>query len=69
MHSAKTIEDKQLKIDIGILREMLHNQEISSTEWIDSDKQLTDSFTKGGASMNKLIGALNGSVKTCQMDP
>ena len=65
VHSTKTIEDKRLKIDIGILREMLHNREISSIEWIDSDKQLADPLTKGGASMNKLIEALNGTVKIC----
>ena len=57
VHSTKTIEDKRLKIDIGILREMLHNQEISSIEWIDSDRQLTDPLTKGGASTNKLVEA------------
>ena len=66
VHSTKTIiEDKQLKIDIGILREMLHNREISSIEWIDSDKQLADPLTKGGASTNKLMEALNGTVKIC----
>ena len=65
VHSAKAIEDKRLKIDTGILREMLHNQEISSTEWIDSDRQLTDSLTKGGASTNKLVEALNWTVKIC----
>ena len=65
VHSTKTIEDKRLKIDIGILREMLHKQEISSIEWIDSDKQLADPLTKGGASSNKLIEALNGTVKIC----
>ena len=64
----KNIENKRLKIDIGILREMLHKQEISSIEWIDSDKQLADPLTKGGASSNKLIEALNGTVKICQMD-
>ena len=65
VHSTKTIEDKGLKIDIGILREMLYNQEISLIEWIDSDKQLADPLTKGGASTNKLIEALNGTVKIC----
>ena len=65
MHSTKTIEDKRLKIDIGILREMFHNQEISSIEWIDSDKQLADPLTKGGSSMNKLIEVLNETVKIC----
>ena len=33
VHSTKTIEDKRLKIDIGILRKMLHNQEISSSRF------------------------------------
>ena len=65
VHSTKTKQDKQLKIDISILREMLHNREISSIEWIDSDKQLADPLTKGGASTNKLIEALNGTVKIC----
>ena len=65
MHSMKTIQDKRLKIDKGILREMLYIQEISSVEWTDSDKQLADPLTKGGASMNKLIEALNGTVKIC----
>ena len=60
VHSTKSIEDKRLKIDICILRQVLSNGEIHSIEWVETKKQIADSLTKGGASTKKLLDILNG---------
>ena len=62
VHSTKTVEDKRLKVDICALRDMMQRKEIHNVEWIESDNQIADSFTKAGASSSKLIAALSGHI-------
>ena len=50
--------DRRLYIDIEILQELFKNKEIFKIEWVDSNHQLADSFTKAGASSAKLLATL-----------
>ena len=60
IYSTKTVEDKRLKVDICTLRDMVNRKEITEVIWIESEKQLADSLTKGGASTARLLQALAG---------
>ena len=55
VHSIRPIEDKRLRADMAILREMLEKQELKEINWISNKKQLADSLTKLGASSKKLL--------------
>ena len=44
------------------LRGMRQRKEIHNVEWIESDNQIADSFTKAGASSSKLIAALSEHI-------
>ena len=62
LYSTKTVTEKHLKIDICIIREMLEKGEVKSVIWRESELQLADCLTKGGASTNKLLLALKGTT-------
>ena len=55
VHSLKLIEDRRLRIDMGLLQEMIQRKEISRIVWVEKGKQLADSLTKLGASSAKLL--------------
>ena len=46
VHSVRAIEDKRLRREIAILREMLERKELCEIKWIDHSLQLADSLTK-----------------------
>ena len=47
LYSIHPVLDKSLRVEIGILREMLEKKEINSVRWISSKEQLTNCLTKG----------------------
>ena len=57
-YSTKNIQDKRLKVDIAILRNMLSTGEITKVKWIKSSLQLSDCLTKSGASTALLLKTL-----------
>ena len=62
-YSAKTIEDRRLRVDIIILREMLAKNEINKIEWVETSSQRSDCLTKSEASTALLLDALrSGSL-------
>ena len=63
VHSTKSMEDKRLRVDVSVLRDMLHRKEISDIVWTEANNQLADSFTKLGASSAKLVSFLTGEEK------
>lgn len=63
-HSIRSIEDKRLRIDMAVIREMIDKKEISKMTKIGSDEQLADCLTKMGASSVKLLIALSGLTNT-----
>ena len=57
-YSTKNIEDRRLRVDIVILREMLAKNEINKIEWVGTSSQLSDCLTESGASTALLLDAL-----------
>ena len=60
LNSTKNVDDRRLRIDIAVLRNMVENKEISSVYWIPTCKQLTDCLTKKGASSEHLLAVFSG---------
>ena len=49
------VQDKRLRIEISILREMLNKKEINKINWIEKHFQIADCLTKSGASSKLLL--------------
>ena len=63
LKSTKQVQDKRLRIDVAIAKEMLSRGEVKSVRWIDTKHQLADSLTKAGASSARLMKLLrNGNM-------
>lgn len=45
LHSCKTIDDKRLRIDIAVLRDMLERNKIVEVTWVETSQQLADCLT------------------------
>ena len=58
-YSSKSVDDRRLRIDVAVLRNMLENKEIEDISWICSNLQLADSLTKRGACTQRLRAALS----------
>ena len=56
-HSTNTLNDKRLRIEMSIVREMLERKEINLT-WVETKEQIADVLTKNGASNTKLLKTL-----------
>ena len=55
VHSIRPVQDKRLRIEIELLRQMLIRKELHNIDWIDKTYQLADSLTKFGSSSEKLL--------------
>ncbi|XP_077974967.1 uncharacterized protein LOC144430759 [Styela clava] len=58
LRSSKNVSNKRLRVEIGMLKEMIQNKEINSISWVESKKQLADVLTKKGASPERLVQTL-----------
>ena len=58
VHTLKTINDKRLRIEMAMIREMVEKNEIK-IKWIKSEEQLADVLTKNGASSDTLCRVIN----------
>ena len=58
VHSTKAVEDKHLRIDVAVLRDMLHRGDVSEVSWVQSSRQLANALTKAGASTSQLVSAM-----------
>ena len=56
IHSSTQILDKRLRLEMGILREMLSRGEINSIDLIPTDKKVADTLTKKGVASYKVMG-------------
>ena len=61
LYSSKSIEDRRLRIDIAVLRDMIDRAEISDVSWVGTSLQLADCLTKRGASTQRLRAAVSGN--------
>ena len=60
LSSYKQVDDRHLRIDISVLKDMLSAEELKEVTWVDTSKQLADCLTKKGASCNKLRAVVSG---------
>ena len=60
VHSTTAIEDKMLRINMAVLRDMLASEVLASVEWVKSAHQLANALTKSGACPKSLLGAIGG---------
>ena len=59
LKSSRYVSDKRLRIEIGIVKEMVENKQINKIRWIESKKQIADIFTKKVVSVNLLKAVLS----------
>ena len=57
VHSTRAIEDKQLRIDIAVLRNLLETGELHDVYWVQAAHQLANALTKRGACAASLVSA------------
>ena len=60
LQSCKNVEDRRLRIDIAVLRDMLERREVEEVSWVNTSMQLADCLTKKGASSRHLRTAVSG---------
>ena len=59
--SSKGVDDRRLRIDISLMKDLLHRKEVESVSWVCTSEQLADCLTKRGASTDRLRAVLSGS--------
>ena len=59
LRSICPVLDKRLRVEMGILQEMIEKKEIVSVNWITSNKQIANCLTKHGASSDLLLKVLS----------
>ena len=52
--SLKQVNDKRLRLETTVLRNMLEKEEIIQVSWVNSSEQLADCLTKKGVCVDKL---------------
>ena len=63
LHSTTSVENKRLRIDICVLRDMFQNGDISQFKWIPTNLQVANALTKKGSSSVYLNQILQNSLK------
>ena len=54
VHSSTNVTEKQLRREVGMIKESLRTGELSRLVWLRGEYQLSDSLTKNGADTVKL---------------
>ena len=60
LDSSRGVEDRRLRIDIALLKDMLSRGEINSVSWVRTSEQHADCLTKRGASAQRLRAVISG---------
>ena len=60
LDSSRGVEDRRLRIDIALLKDILSGGEIDSVSWVRTSEQLADCLTKRGASAQRLRSVISG---------
>ena len=61
--SSKLVDDRRLRIDMAVLKDMISKKEISLVSWIPTMHQLANALTKRGASVAGLLSAVSGQLQ------
>ena len=59
LNSTKLVSERMLRIDIGIIKELLEERRIETVKWCPTEEQLADVLTKRGADATKIMNALS----------
>ena len=59
LYSTKSVEDKYLRINIAVLRDMIAKHDLHSVSWVKTSHQLANVLTKKGASPAQLLAAVS----------
>ena len=59
LESRKNVDDRRLRVDMAVLKDMLLSEDISSIRWVSTSHQLANSLTKRGASAVQLRAAIS----------
>ena len=62
LHSSRLVDDKQLRIDMAVLKDMMDQNEITSVSWVPTVHQLANGLTKRGASVAGFLSAVAGQL-------
>ena len=65
-HSTTPVEDKKLRRDISIIKQMLNEREISSVSWCPGKDQLADCMTKRTAPTFNLLSVFQSGRRQGQ---
>jgi hypothetical protein len=63
LHSTKNVDDKHLRINIAVLRDMIEKRDIT-VSWVQSAKQLANALTKRGADTGLLLSVVQDNRAT-----
>ena len=66
IHSTAPVEDKKLRRDISIIKQMLNEKEISSVSWCPGKEQLADCMTKRTAPTFNLLSVFQSGRREGQ---
>ena len=58
IYSTKLVDDKQTRIDIAALQQMLKNKHVHLVKWCPTDRQLANALTKKGANTSFLLDVI-----------
>ena len=57
LHSTTSVEDKSLRINIAVLRDMMQRRDVEDVIWVKTAHQLANALTKKGACSEDLLRA------------
>ena len=60
LKSSTSVDDRRLRIDVALLKDMMQRREVDNISWVSTSEQLADCLTKKGASTDRLREALSG---------
>ena len=58
IYSSKNVEDRRLRVDIAVIKDMVERDELQKVVWVSTKLQLADPLTKRGACSKQLCAAL-----------
>ena len=64
LHSTKLVTEKKLRIDMGMMKQMLERNEIQTIRWCPTDEQPADVLTKKGSLGTRLVGMIKNGLKS-----
>lgn len=58
LRSTASVEDKRLRRDLNIIKQMIDRKEVDAVEWVEGEFQLADALTKKGVNPIKLLSVV-----------